>query len=72
MRVDPKSVRTQAQEVKLSVSFYAFGIHARKSCSKNVDEIDTCNQFHQHLTSSIFVKIILIAKNISNTQYDVG
>jgi hypothetical protein len=27
--------------VKLSVSFYAFGIRARKSCAKNVDEIDT-------------------------------
>jgi len=26
---------------KSSVSFYAFGIYERKSCTKNVDEIDT-------------------------------
>ncbi len=37
--VAPQSVRTQ---VKLSVSFYAFGIYERKSCTQNFDEINTC------------------------------
>jgi len=27
----------------------------RKRCSKNVDEIDTCSQFHQHFTYKFFV-----------------
>ncbi len=27
--------------VKTLVSFYDFGIHTRKSCAKNIDEIDT-------------------------------
>jgi len=35
--VDPKSVKNT---VKLSVSFYTFGIYERKSCTQNVDEID--------------------------------
>jgi len=35
---DPKSVK---KRVKLSIFFYAFGIFKRKSCTKNVDEIDT-------------------------------
>ena len=36
--VDPKSVKNT---LKSSVSFYAFGIYVRKSCTFNVDEIDT-------------------------------
>ncbi len=35
--VDPKSVKNT---VKSSVSFYAFGICRRKSCTQNVDEIE--------------------------------
>jgi len=35
--VDPKSVKNT---VKSSVSFYAFGIYERKSCTYNVDEIE--------------------------------
>jgi hypothetical protein len=38
MRTDPKSVKIS---VKLSVSFYIFGICACKSCSWNVYKIDT-------------------------------
>jgi len=36
--VDPESVKNT---VKSSVSFYTFGINERKSCTLNVDEIDT-------------------------------
>jgi len=38
MHAKPKSVK---KTVKSSVSFYAFGIYVRKSCTKNIDEIDT-------------------------------
>jgi len=30
------------KSIKLSVSIYAFGIYMRKSCTKNVDEIEHC------------------------------
>jgi len=36
------SSQKRKNSVKLSVSFYAFGIYWRKSCSENVDEIDAC------------------------------
>ncbi len=39
MLIDPKSAKNT---VKSLVSFYAFGIYKHKSCTKNVDEIDTC------------------------------
>ncbi len=32
--------------VKQSVSFYAFGTYERKSCTQNVDEIDTWSSLH--------------------------
>ncbi len=35
--IDPKGVNNT---VKSSVSFYAFGIYKRKSCTKNVDEME--------------------------------
>jgi len=38
--IDPKSVKNTA---KSSVSFYAFGIYKRKSCTYNVDEIEPRN-----------------------------
>jgi hypothetical protein len=34
--------------VRLSVSFYSFGIYRRKSCLKNVDEIDPWLLVHVH------------------------
>ncbi len=37
-RASPKSKKIYSQVVSL---FWAFGIYAHKSCSKNVDEIDT-------------------------------
>ncbi len=36
-----RSSQKRKNSVKLSVSFYAFGIYWRKSCSQNVDEIET-------------------------------
>jgi len=41
--------------VKLSVSFYAFGIYARKNCVQNADEIDP-SRFQQHFTDSSYVR----------------
>jgi hypothetical protein len=41
--VEPKSVK---KTVKLSVSFYAFGIYMRKSYMWNVDEIEPRLSFH--------------------------
>jgi len=40
--VDPKSVKNT---VKSSVSFYAFGIYERKSCTKKGDEIEPWLRF---------------------------
>ncbi len=40
--------------LKTSVSFFNLGIWKSKSCSKNVDEIDTWGQFHKRSTSSFF------------------
>jgi hypothetical protein len=45
--------------VKSSVFFYAFGIHVPKSCSKNIDEIDHCSQFHLHLRTNFLYKSAL-------------
>ncbi len=63
---DPKSVSircfyTQGSQkcknsVMLSVYFYAFGICTLKSCTQNVDEIDTRCQFHQHSTYKFLYK----------------
>ncbi len=36
-----RSSPERKNSVKLSVSFYAFGIYARKSCTQNVDEIES-------------------------------
>ncbi len=49
--VDPKSIKNT---VKSSVSFYAFMICKRKSCTYNIGEIDKRSQFHQHFTSTFF------------------
>jgi hypothetical protein len=35
------SSQKRKNSIKLSVSFYAFGIYVHKSCAYNVDEIDT-------------------------------
>ncbi len=51
--VDPKSVKNTA---KSSVSFYAFGIYECKSCTWNVDEIDTWAQFNQRSTYSFYTR----------------
>ncbi len=50
--IDPKSVKNT---VKTSVYVrYAFGIYERKSCTWNVDEIDTRCQNHQYFTGIFF------------------
>ncbi len=44
--------RMRNKTVKSALSFYAFGLRKRKSCTLNVDEIDPRCQFHQRSTSS--------------------
>ncbi len=47
--VDPKSIKNT---VKSSVSFSAFGIYERKSCTLNVDEIEPLSPNLQLLKTS--------------------
>jgi len=49
--VDPKSEKNTAES---SVSFYAFGIYERKSCTCIADEIEPRGRFHQHSTYSFY------------------
>jgi len=52
-------IRKRKNSVKLSVSFYAFGICARKSFAKNVDEIDTRYQKAQNTVKlSVFFTLL--------------
>jgi len=53
-----QSSQKRKNSVKSSVSFYTFGIYRRKSCSKNIDEIDTCRQFHQYFKYKFFVQTL--------------
>ncbi len=46
VHVDPECTK---KTVKSALSFCAFGLCERKSCSKNVDEFKPWCQFHQHL-----------------------
>jgi len=52
------------------VSFGAFGTYERKSCTQNIDEIDTWNQFHQLLGAKrkcAVVNIKLFAQKMQNS-----
>jgi len=53
--VDPKSIKNT---VKSSVSFYAFGICEHKSCTENVDEIDTWFLRMILLSSFLIIKVV--------------
>jgi len=52
-----RSSPKRKNSVKLSVSFYTFGIYSCKSCKWNVDGIDSCSQFHQRFLHAFFVQI---------------
>jgi len=56
MLIDPESAKNT---VMLSVSFYVFGICVRKSCTKNVDEIEPSNQRKERQGSIYFRPFIL-------------
>jgi len=57
LRVQIPKAQKDSQVVNL---FCTFGICTHKSCLLNVDEIDTCRQFHQRFTYEFFVRPLSI------------
>jgi len=58
--------------VKLSVSFYAFGIYERKSCVLNVGEIDTRFSGKKYLTIKLFFSLCLRSLKMLNTDSKIN